>query len=71
MIHAALTLFMQLLLFAAANAAPTVTTATHPHIHTWHYGVGGGVISFIVLILDLIVFSESQAFPHAAEIQRC
>jgi len=56
MIHAALTLLLQLLLIAAANAAPTATT--HPHIHTWHYGFGGGVVGFILLILDIIVFME-------------
>ncbi|KAI1175745.1 hypothetical protein F4777DRAFT_549107 [Nemania sp. FL0916] len=52
-------LLLQLCLASWALAAPiaddTVTaTASNP----WQYGAGGGIIGFIVLILDIIVFVE-------------
>ncbi|KAI1428831.1 hypothetical protein F5Y12DRAFT_710774 [Xylaria sp. FL1777] len=58
MLHHVYYLLLQLCLAAWAFAAPlsdeTMTTSTAP----WHYGAGGGVIGFIVLVLDLIVFVE-------------
>ncbi|RYP81169.1 hypothetical protein DL769_002117 [Monosporascus sp. CRB-8-3] len=59
MFPAALSLFLQLCLAAFVAAAPiadetmTVTKAT-----PWQYGTGGGIVGFIVLILDIIVFIE-------------
>ncbi|TRX97532.1 hypothetical protein FHL15_001810 [Xylaria flabelliformis] len=40
--------------FAAPIADETITTTSTP----WQYGAGGGIIGFIVLVLDLIVFIE-------------
>ncbi|KAI0192232.1 hypothetical protein EV127DRAFT_479761 [Xylaria flabelliformis] len=40
--------------FAAPIADETITTTNTP----WQYGAGGGIIGFIVLVLDLIVFIE-------------
>lgn len=40
--------------FAAPIADETVkTTGATP----WQYGAGGGIVGFIVLVMDLIVFS--------------
>jgi len=48
-------MLLQLSLFALAAAAP-ITTESHGN--SWQYGAGGGVLGFIVLILDIIVFIE-------------
>lgn len=53
-----LTILLQLCLVSLALAAPVaqeVTATTSGN--SWQYGTGGGVIGFIVLILDIIVFS--------------
>jgi len=47
-------LVLQFYLFALASAAPVDATALD---NTWQYGTGGGILGFIVLILDIIVFS--------------
>ncbi|KAI0907685.1 hypothetical protein F4824DRAFT_453316 [Ustulina deusta] len=59
MLHNVCYLLLQLCLAAWAFAAPLAdeaitTTSTPP----WHYGAGGGIAGFIVLVLDLIVFVE-------------
>ncbi|KAI1354308.1 hypothetical protein F5Y01DRAFT_273697 [Xylaria sp. FL0043] len=52
-------LFLQLFLAAWAFAAPLAEkTVTTTRSTPWHYGAGGGIAGFIVLILDLIVFVE-------------
>lgn len=63
MLNNAFHLFLQLCLATLAFAAPIVdetmmTTTKTP----WQYGAGGGVIGFIVLIMDIIVFSASIPF---------
>lgn len=61
MLHNVFYLLLQLCLATWAFAAPlaedaiTTTTTTAP----WHYGAGGGIIGFIILVLDLIVFGTS------------
>ena len=54
MLSPTLSLFLQLWLATIAFAAPVSTTATPP----WQYGTGGGIVGFIVLILDIIVWIE-------------
>ncbi|KAI3327892.1 hypothetical protein HD806DRAFT_339098 [Xylariaceae sp. AK1471] len=59
MLHNAFYLVLQLCLATLAFAAPIAddtmkTTASTP----WQYGAGGGIIGFIVLVMDLIVFIE-------------
>ena len=54
MLSPTLSLFLQLWLAAIAFAAPVSTTSATP----WQYGTGGGIIGFIVLILDIIVWIE-------------
>jgi hypothetical protein len=44
-----------LLLLSFAVAEETATTTRYGN--AWKYGSGGGIIGFIVLILDIIVFS--------------
>jgi hypothetical protein len=46
--------FFQLMLFGAAFAAPL---SAQGHNSSMRYGVGGGVVGFIVLVLDIIVWS--------------
>ena len=50
-------LLLQLSLFSFAMAEETLVANSHGN--TWQYGAGGGVLGFIVLILDIIVFSMS------------
>jgi hypothetical protein len=52
-----LAMLLQFLMFSLVTAAPVVTESHHGN--TWQYGAGGGVVGFIVLILDIIVFSKS------------
>ena len=60
MIAAAFSFLLQLCMAAFVAAAPidadeTMTTAG---VTPWQYGTGGGIIGLIVLILDIIVWSE-------------
>lgn len=62
-------LFLQLCLAALAVAAPlagggdeTMTTSSA----NWQYGTGGGIIGFIVLVLDIIVWSTSVPRPPSS-----
>lgn len=52
-------LFFQLFLAALAYAAPIAdeTLSAKAVDNTWTYGTGGGIIGFIVLVLDIIAFS--------------
>ena len=51
-----------LLLAASALAAPMSTEAVQEN--AWKYGTGGGIIGFIVLILDIMIFSTfPTSFP--------
>jgi hypothetical protein len=61
MFQTALSVLLQLSLFSLAGAAP-ITTESHGN--DWQYGAGGGVVGFVVLILDIIVFSTYPS--HAA-----
>jgi hypothetical protein len=53
MFSPALALFLQLWLATIAFAAPVSATST-----PWQYGTGGGILGFIVLVLDIIVWIE-------------
>jgi hypothetical protein len=57
MFQSSLSLILQLSLLSLAMAEETLTTTGHGN--AWKYGSGGGVVGFIVLILDIIVFSTS------------
>jgi hypothetical protein len=58
MFHNALNILLQFALFSLATAAPIVTEGhNHGHNNSWQYGTGGGIIGFIILVLDIIVFS--------------
>lgn len=51
-------ILLQLCLASLAFAAPVAQEVTASTAgNSWQYGTGGGVIGFIVLILDIIVFS--------------
>lgn len=56
--------FLQLWLATLALAAPTVTDGVSASgAKPWQYGTGGGIIGFIVLVLDIIVWSMWHS-PH-------
>lgn len=56
------TFLLQLCLAALAFAAPVAQEISTSTIdNSWQYGTGGGIIGFIVLVLDIIVFSTSTA----------
>ena len=54
MISPAISMVLQLWLATLAMAAPISATTKTP----WQYGTGGGILGFIVLILDIIVWVE-------------
>ncbi|KAK2017507.1 hypothetical protein LZ32DRAFT_523091 [Colletotrichum eremochloae] len=51
-----LQLCFALLAVAAPVSDPALGTAAHGN--TWQYGTGGGILGFVVLVLDIIVFME-------------
>jgi hypothetical protein len=53
--QSALSLLLQFCFLSLASAAP-IEAARHGN--AWQYGAGGGIVGFIVLILDIIVFSK-------------
>jgi hypothetical protein len=63
MLQNTLSFFLQLCLATLAFAAPVANEAVSVagHGDAWQYGTGGGIIGFIVLILDILVFSKSMA----------
>ncbi|KAK5072185.1 hypothetical protein LTS08_000718 [Lithohypha guttulata] len=48
-------MLLQLALASMALAAPTMHVEK---ANAWQYGTGGGIVGFVVLILDLIVIIE-------------
>lgn len=59
-----LTLLLQFAFYSFAFAAPAVEVASHGN--SWQYGAGGGVIGFVVLVLDIIVWSMSISFSQSS-----
>jgi hypothetical protein len=58
-------LFLQLCLAALCSAAPIAAQDA-----TTQYGAGGGVIGFIVLVLDILVWSKSCSFSESPQPSR-
>lgn len=53
--------FLQLWLATLAFAAPIADNAISASAaKPWHYGTGGGIVGFIVLVLDILVWSKSS-----------
>ncbi|KAK4547646.1 hypothetical protein LTR36_000603 [Oleoguttula mirabilis] len=50
-----LSLLLQLSLAALTLAAPVTTTGMNP---SQSYGTGGGIVGFLILILDILVWIE-------------
>jgi len=50
-----LNVLVQLFLFALVEASPIQASA---HGNAMNFGIGGGILGFIVLILDIIVWME-------------
>ncbi|KAK5125703.1 hypothetical protein LTR85_011977 [Meristemomyces frigidus] len=50
-----LTLLLQLSMAALALAAPVKTTGMNP---AQSYGTGGGIVGFLILVLDILVWIE-------------
>ncbi|KAI6788589.1 hypothetical protein KC332_g4406 [Hortaea werneckii] len=54
-----LVLFLQLALAMLTFAAPVANEPTlSAQSDAWQYGTGGGIVGFIVLVLDVIVWME-------------
>lgn len=51
---------LQLSFFMLAEAAPVSTMGTKP----WQAGTGGGIVGFIVLVLDIIAWSTYLPYPY-------
>ena len=49
-----ISLFLQMLLASVVMAAPV-----HIESNSWQYGTGGGIIGFIVFILDVIAIGKT------------
>ncbi|ORY65413.1 uncharacterized protein BCR38DRAFT_457578 [Pseudomassariella vexata] len=58
MLQNPLSLFLQLCLATLACAAPIADDTFTATQTPWQYGTGGGVLGFLVLILDILVFIE-------------
>ncbi|CEI63542.1 hypothetical protein FVEN_g6673 [Fusarium venenatum] len=59
MFNNAIISFLQLWLATLAFAAPIADDAiSATSAKPWHYGTGGGIIGFIVLVLDILVWIE-------------
>lgn len=53
-----------LLTLGLASSAVASPISAQGHGDAWQYGTGGGIIGFIVLILDIIIIRESISFPQ-------
>lgn len=53
MFNFVLSLLLQLSMFMMAEAAPITAQGAEP----WQAGTGGGIVGFIVLVLDIIAWS--------------
>jgi hypothetical protein len=51
-------LFLQLCLAAVCYAAPIADETFSTMDSTTQYGAGGGVVGFVVLVLDILVWSK-------------
>ena len=59
MMNFVLSLLLQLSMFMLAEAAPITAQSAKP----WQAGTGGGIIGFIVLVLDIIAWSKYPQRP--------
>lgn len=68
MFQNAFAVVLQLCLASLALAAPLVdeTVSAKTAGNTWQYGTGGGIIGFIILILDIMVWSKHSP-PEIAQ----
>jgi hypothetical protein len=55
-------IFLQLCLAALCYAAPIADETLSTMDATTQYGAGGGVVGFIVLVLDILVWSKSRSY---------
>ncbi|CCT63212.1 uncharacterized protein FFB20_09584 [Fusarium fujikuroi] len=58
MLNNAVFAFLQVWLATLAFAAPIADEVTVTGAEPWHYGTGGGIVGFIVLVLDILVWIE-------------
>jgi hypothetical protein len=55
-------IFLQLCLAALCYAAPIADETFSTMDSTTQYGAGGGIVGFIVLVLDILVWSKSPSY---------
>lgn len=58
----ALSMILQFALISLVMAEETLSTSSHGD--AWKFGTGGGVIGFIVLILDIMAWSTYSSANH-------
>ena len=61
-------LVLQLCLAALCSAAPIADDFTTLNSNATQYGTGGGIIGFIVLVLDILVWSKRPQIPATTAI---
>lgn len=66
-----LTLFLLPLLALGAPLSTTSGEELHTLDNAVNFGTGGGIIGFIVLVLDILVWSTSQPVPITQKIPVC
>src|SRR5689334_16728007 len=66
MFNLVLSALLQLSFFMLAEAAPISAQSAKP----WQAGTGGGIVGFIVLVLDIIAWSMSYLIAAEAAVQR-
>jgi hypothetical protein len=55
-------IILQLCLAALCYAAPIADETLSTMDSTTQYGAGGGIVGFIVLVLDILVWSKSPSY---------
>ncbi|EDU42263.1 PLDc-N domain containing protein [Pyrenophora tritici-repentis] len=64
MMNLVISLCLQLSMFMLAEAAPVAVQSAKP----WQAGTGGGIVGFIVLVLDIIawieIFKSNRPVPN-------
>lgn len=58
-----LSVFLQFFLAMLAYAAPIADEISTKATEPWQYGTGGGIVGFIVLVLDILVWSKFCSLP--------
>jgi hypothetical protein len=70
MFNLILAALLQLSMFLLVEAAPLTVQSAKP----WQAGTGGGIVGFIVLVLDIIAWSKPLSYsvwPYPPPVMEC